>query len=220
MKAVLASAIALLVGTGAQASPFVFDDFATAQSVVDSSADGAAEATSMTFMASGASFTRTIGVDQSRNSSADGSLSSTADIGAGRLAISNEGDANATFELTYGIDAFEGRLPSNLQVDLLVSELSEESFIDIAAYLNGSLIETRRLTRRGGAVFALDALEGSGDLLRLVFSGSDGFDATIDPLAVVWPEGEPNPVPEPGAAALLGLGLLGIAGLRRRTTSR
>ena len=224
MKGVLA-AVALLLGTSAQAQPvtIVVDDFATSQRVVDSSPNAPDARSDVTYTIDGNSFTRTLIVNQTATMFGGASIGligdpdETDDIEASIFSLTNVDGTDSTMELVYDIDALADDFVggSELRLSVLFADAASNEVFTIAGFLNGEMVGSETFTGAGQLDFALAALLDSGNELRLVFSGGTGWDATLDDITVFAAGGE-EPVPEPAALGLFGLGLAAVALGRRR----
>ena len=215
MKLLIGSAVAALLAGAAHAAPITIDDFNTAQEVNDSTANGTAVSSSETYTIDGNEFTRTISVDQTEHTSPDPALFSTANIGFGTLKLSNDSQTNSMISASYEIDSLVDDVfgSSELTLDVIFTDASVGEVFTIMGFLNDELIGSETFTGAGSLSFDLPELLASGNTLRLQFTGGTAFDAELGPVVL---QVNGIPVPEPGALGLFGLGLLALAGARRR----
>ena len=215
MKLLIGSAVAALLAGAAHAAPITIDDFNTAQEVNDSTANGTAVSSSETYTIDGNEFTRTISVDQTEHTSPDPALFSTANIGFGTLKLSNDSQTNSMISASYEIDSLVDDVfgSSELTLDVIFTDASVGEVFTIMGFLNDELIGSETFTGAGSLSFDLPELLASGNTLRLQFTGGAAFDAELGPVVL---QVNGIPVPEPGALGLFGLGLLALAGARRR----
>lgn len=215
MKLLIGSAVAVLLAGAAHAAPITIDDFNTAQEVNDSTANGTAVSSSATYTIDGNEFVRTIRVDQTEHTSPDPALLSTANIAFGTLKLSNDSQTNSMISASYQIDSLVDDVlgSSELTLDVIFTDASEGEVFTIMGFLNDELIGSETFTGAGSLSFDLPELLASGNTLRLQFSGGTAFDAELGPVVL---QVNGVPVPEPGAIGLVGLGLLALAGARRR----
>ncbi len=232
MKKILAAAAGLLVSTSVYAAPvkIVVDNFATAQTVKDTSNDGNASSSTASYSINGNAFTRTLIVNQTENRwggtsmGAIGDPDPTDDIDASVFSLSNTDGVNSQIELVYNIDSllddFSGS--SELNLSVLFADAASGQPFTITGFLNGQGLGSQTFTGAGQLDFSLgELLASGGNELRLVFTGGTSFDATLDDITILAQGGGGGlPVPEPGAIGLLGLGLAGVAfGRRRKATA-
>ena len=215
MNLLIGSAVAALLAGAAHAAPITIDDFNTAQEVNDSTANGTAVSSSATYTIDDNEFVRTIRVNQTEHSSPDPALLSTANIGFGTLKLSNDSQTNSMISASYNIDSLVDDVlgSSELTLDVIFTDASVGEVFTIMGFLNDELIGSETFTGAGSLSFDLPELLASGNTLRLQFSGGTAFDAELGPVVL---QVNGVPVPEPGAIGLFGLGLLALAGARRR----
>lgn len=215
MKLLIGTAVAALLAGAAHAAPITVDDFNTLQEVTDGTANGTAVSSSETYTIGGNEFTRTLTVDQTEHNSADPALFSTANVGFGSLKLSNDSQTNSMMDATYDIDSLTDDVfgSSELTLDVIFTDASVGEVFTIMGFLNDELIGSETFTGAGSLSFDLPELLASGNTLRLQFTGGTAFDAELGPVVL---QVNGIPVPEPGALGLFGLGLLALAGARRR----
>ena len=227
MKGVLAAA-GLLMATSAYAQPVTItvDDFATSQLVVDTSPNAPDARSDVTYTIDGNTFTRTLIVNQTATLSGGSSIGligdpdETDDIEASIFSLTNVDGTDSTMELVYDIDALTDDFVggSELRMSVLFADAASGEVFTIAGFLNGEQLGSETFAGAGQLDFALSSLLDSGNELRLVFTGGTGWDATLDDITVFAAGGE-EPVPEPAALGLFGLGLAAVALGRRRKTA-
>lgn len=144
---------------------------------------------------------------------------------AGKLSVSNDSGVNSTVGVSWNLAA--GVVPLNvLDVSFLFKIiLSDGNPTDIAFTLNGTNIYSSAIpgnTSNTDKTFTLDpALISAGGVLALTLNGAPGWDLELDAFGISWtdpvtPPNPPAPIPEPASMALMGLGALGLAAVRRR----
>lgn len=218
MKRILAAGTAMLLTMGmgaAHAATITIDDFETLQTTADLTAGDGAVSTSSTYTIGGNTFFRTLTVDQFEHNSADPRLASKGDIGFGTLKLSNDSQTNSMISASYEIDSLVDDVfgSSELTLDVIFTDASVGEVFTIMGFLNDELIGSETFTGAGSLSFDLPELLASGNTLRLQFTGGTAFDAELGPVVL---QVNGIPVPEPGALGLFGLGLLALAGARRR----
>ena len=144
---------------------------------------------------------------------------------AGKLSVSNDSGVDSTVGVSWNLAA--GVVPLNvLDVSFLFKIiLSDGNPTDIAFTLNGTNIYSSAIpgnTSNTDKTFTLDpALISAGGVLALALNGAPGWDLELDAFGISWtdpvtPPNPPAPIPEPASMALMGLGALGLAAVRRR----
>lgn len=114
-------------------------------------------------------------------------------------------------------------MPANvLDVSFLFKViLSDGNPTSVDFTLNGNSIYSSAIpgnTANADKTFALDpALISSGGTLALALNGNPGWDLELDAFGISWTDPTPPvTVPEPASMALVGLGMMGLAAVRRR----
>ena len=150
-------------------------------------------------------------------------VSSSASVSFGILDITNGGGEDSTVTVQWNVGALS--VPTGAtDIGFLFKILeSDGNPTDVAFSLNGTPIFSSAIpgnTTNADVSFTLSdpSLITSGGLLELVINGASGWDLSLDAFGVSWtdPVVPTNPIPEPASMALIGLGALGLAAVRRR----
>ena len=152
-------------------------------------------------------------------------VSSSAAVSFGILDITNGGGEDSTVTVQWNVGALS--IPTGAtDIGFLFKILeSDGNPTDVAFSLNGTQIFSSAIpgnTTNADVSFTLadPSLITSGGLLELVINGASGWDLSLDAFGVSWTDPvvpvTPTPVPEPASMALIGLGALGLAAVRRR----
>lgn len=218
MLRLLGFAAALTIATAANAAfvtPYpTIDEFLTPQIVTDTTVDGTPTTESATVVGrlGNLSFDRTISVNKAIGSTG---TASRVYSGTGYLQLQNTGDAGAFFTLEYDIDPLFDRYAGE-DIALLggTADFQIGTSGGVIIYLNDDPLASFAFQR--GQYFTVDLNDPleSGNVLRLLFTGSTGFSGDFYPLLAVI--GTETPVSEPATLGLLGLGVLSLAARRRR----
>lgn len=211
-KKLIAAAFGALLSAGANAGFVAIDTFDSGdQSIV--------------LNAVGATDTQT-NAERSLSATVDSStvppVASTASVVGGILDVTNGTGEIST--VTVGWSLAAGIVPAGatgLQFLFTVLE-SDQNPTSIEFTLDGTQVFSESIP--GGTVnddvaFGIaDDLLDAGGFLELTLTGGSGWDLALDSIGLNFVDPEtPNPtVPEPISLALVGLGLAGIAGVRRR----
>ncbi len=206
-------ALALIAATGAaQAGSAIIDDFDLGDQLIELDAGTPTGTDSNTY--------RTLS-STLLNFSAP--VSSSASVSFGILDITNGGGEDSTVTVQWNVGALS--VPTGAtDIGFLFKILeSDGNPTDVAFSLNGtpifaSAIPGNTVNTDVSFTLADPTLLASGGLLELVINGGSGWDLSLDAFGVSWtdPVVPVNPVPEPASMALIGLGALGLAAVRRR----
>ncbi|MGB3721871.1 MAG: PEP-CTERM sorting domain-containing protein [Pacificimonas sp.] len=173
-------------------------------------------------------FERTVSLTVNKNRSPGNSNEVRADVHSGLFDIGAESGVSYTTAISYSVGSFFADLPGTgatgtldihvnfadgnprtFALELNGVETDSDRFFD---FIDGSAAfpeQTRRLA------FNVADLTGA-DVFTLKITGSAGFDTTLTMLEIDIPQDPAQNIPAPGALALMGLGLLGVASARRR----
>ncbi len=183
------------------------------------------------------SYSAAVGGFRTVNMASPGPLTATASVipGAAPLGIyAHSADAltPATSTITWdangaglgGVDFVEGLINNTFSFDIVSID---QGFIDLILTVEDTLSNSASYTFSGAGTgvqtVAFTNFSGidftSVNMLSLQVKGGAASDLTLDLFATTG-EQPPLTVPEPGVLLLLGAGLLGMAGMRRRSTSQ
>lgn len=156
-----------------------------------------------------------------------GSVGSTAEVNYGFLDIANAGGEDSTVTVQWNVGALA--IPTGAtDIGFLFKILeSDGNPADVTFSLDGTQIFASAIpgrTSMADITFTLanPSLITSGGLLELAINGATGWDLSLDAIGISWtdpvvtPPAPPAPIPEPTSMALMGLGALGLAAVRRR----
>ena len=211
-KHLLALALIAAAG-GAQAGSYIVDDFNTgAQNISQDTIVGVAVMSTVS--------ERTLSVIKTLGDDGD-VAKARVNTSLGKLSISNDSGVDSTVSVTWNLAA--GVVPANvLDVSFLFKViLSDGNPTSVDFTLNGNSIYSSAIpgnTANADKTFALDpALISSGGTLALALNGNPGWDLELDAFGISWTDPTPTvTVPEPASMALVGLGMMGLAAVRRR----
>lgn len=208
----IAAAIAMFAGTSAQAALIITDDFSTTNAsqsfpnVADTTADSS-------FNYSGATVA-VGGVNRNIGASLVSGLNGVASVQNGVFYGQTAPGASAQYDIVYtgaALTGTQGTLSLDVTADTNFGNPAGVSS-SIQAFSGGSAVSGAYTFSSApqNVNLALTAPVGAAGLTVRVSNGGTGFDIQID--NVRYSAG----VPTPATAALIGLGLLGLARSRRR----
>ena len=209
-KKLIAAAFGALLSAGAHAGFVAIDDFNSGDQSIVLTAAGSTDTLT--------NAQRTLSATLN---SATPPIGSTASVSFGILDVTNGG--GETSVVSVGWNLTPDIVPagaSNLQFLFTVIE-SDRNPMSIGFSLNGLQVFSEAIpggTQNRDVAFGIaDDLLNVGGFLELTLTGTVGWDLSLDSIGLNFIDPEtPNPtVPEPISLALVGLGLAGIAGVRR-----